>query len=115
MGTDEKRDGNETTEPQVSDLGEMVSYQEGTVVSRTLVKKPTGTLTLFAFDEGEGLSEHTAPFDALVYVIEGTVEISISGKPYVVGAGQTITMPADEPHGLKARTRFKMLLAMIRS
>ena len=79
MGTDDKQDGNEVAEPQVNDLAEMVSYQEGTVVSRTLVKKPTGTLTLFAFDEGEGLSEHTAPFDALVYVIEGTVEISISG------------------------------------
>jgi quercetin dioxygenase-like cupin family protein len=115
MGADEKQDRSEATGPQVSDLAGMVSYQDGTVVSRTLVKKPTGTLTLFAFDEGEGLSEHTAPFDALVYVIEGTVEISISGKPYVVGAGQTITMPADEPHGLKAKTRLKMLLAMIRS
>ncbi len=96
-------------------LTDLVEYQDGTVVSKTLVKKKTGTVTLFAFDEGEGLSEHTTPFDALVLVADGSVEITISGQRNVVKQGQMLLLPANEPHALKAATRFKMLLIMIRS
>ncbi|HWQ03684.1 MAG TPA: cupin domain-containing protein [Candidatus Nitrosotenuis sp.] len=92
-----------------------VAYQEGAVVSRTLVQREKGTVTLFAFDAGQGLSEHTAPFDALVHVLEGEVEITISGKPLRAKSGELVLMPANEPHGLKALTPFKMLLTMIRS
>ena len=94
---------------------DLVAYQEGAVVSREVVSRPTGTVTLFAFAEGQGLSEHTAPFDALVHVLEGDVEITISGKMHRVRGGEMILMPAGQPHGLKAVTRFKMLLVMIRS
>lgn len=93
----------------------MVDYQEGTVVSRSLIDKKSGTVTLFAFAKGEGLSEHTAPFDALVYVLDGDVQITISGKPFRVKAGEMLVMPAHEPHALNAITDFKMLLTMIRS
>ena len=96
-------------------LSGLVDYQQGAVVSRTILEKPTGTVTLFAFDEGQGLSEHTAPFDALVYVFDGEALITISGREFRVGAGQLINMPANEPHALKAAARFKMLLTMIRS
>jgi quercetin dioxygenase-like cupin family protein len=95
-------------------LAELVDYQEGAVVSRTLIKKDPGTVTLFAFDRDQGLSEHTAPFDALVYIPEGEVEISIDGKPYHLAAGDFIVMPAGRPHALRAVDRFKMLLIMIR-
>ena len=100
---------------QVVGLADLVDYQEGSVVSRTIIKKETGTITLFAFGEGEGLSEHTAPFDALVHVLDGEVEIVISGKSSHLKAGEIIIMPADEPYSLKAVKRFKMLLTMIRS
>ena len=93
----------------------MIAYQEGAVVSRTLVSKPTGTVTLFAFDEGQGLSEHTAPFDALVHVLEGEAEVTVAGKPIHAHAGEMVLMPAGQPHALKALSRFKMLLTMIRS
>ena len=93
----------------------MVDYQTGSVVSRQIVKKNIGTVTLFAFDAGEGLSEHTAPFDALVQVLEGEAEITISGKPHFLQGGELILMPANQPHALKAVKRFKMLLTMIRS
>jgi quercetin dioxygenase-like cupin family protein len=93
----------------------LVNYQEGTVVSRTLVDRVTGTVTLFAFDEGQGLSEHTAPFDAMAYLLEGEAEIAVSGKPLRTTAGEAVLMPANQPHSLKALTRFKMLLTMIRS
>ena len=96
-------------------LAEMIDYQDSSIVSRTLVKKDTGTITLFAFDEGQGLSEHTAPFDALVYVVEGTTEITISGKPLTLGQGEMVIMPANEPHAVKAPGRFKMVLVMIKS
>ena len=96
-------------------LAELVNYQEGAVVSRTLLSRPTGTLTLFAFDEGQGLSEHTAPFDALAHVLEGEAEITVSGKPLPTKSGEAVLMPANQPHALKAVTRFKMLLTMIRS
>ena len=93
----------------------MVNYQEGAVVSRTLIHRTVATITLFAFDEGQGLSEHTAPFDALAHVLEGEAEIAVSGKPIVTKAGHAVLMPANQPHALKALTRFKMLLTMIRS
>jgi len=96
-------------------LVDMVSYQKDTVVSRTIIEKNTGTVTLFAFYAGQGLSEHTAPFDALVQVLEGEVEIRISGKPFELKKGEMIIMPAHEPHSLKAVGNFKMLLTMIRS
>jgi len=95
-------------------LAEMVGYQAGSVVSRTLVDRPQGTVTLFSFDQGQGLSEHSAPFDAMVQVLEGEGEFVISGRPHRLGAGETIIMPADEPHAVKAPQRFKMLLVMIR-
>lgn len=91
----------------------LVSYQEGAVVSREIVKKPTGSVTLFAFDEGQGLSEHTAPFDALVQVVEGESEIMISGQSHRLQSGEMILMPANQPHALKALKRFKMILTMI--
>lgn len=100
---------------EVEKLGEMVGYQKQSVVSRTVIDKPKGTVTLFAFDEGEGLSEHTAPFDALVYVYDGEAVVTISGKDYTVGKGETIIMPADEPHALRAASSFKMMLVMIRT
>jgi quercetin dioxygenase-like cupin family protein len=93
----------------------LVNYQDGAVVSRTLLKRPAGTLTLFAFDEGQGLSEHTSPFDAVVQILEGETEITISGKPVTAKSGEAVLLPANQPHGLKATTRFKMLLTMIRS
>jgi len=96
-------------------LAGMVNYQEGAVVSRTLIQRPAATITLFAFDEGQGLSEHTAPFDALAHVLEGKAEITVSGKPMATKTGQAVLMPANQPHSLKALTRFKMLLTMIRS
>jgi quercetin dioxygenase-like cupin family protein len=93
----------------------LIEYQTGAVVSRTLIDKQAGTVTLFAFDEGQGLSEHKAPFDALVYVIDGQVVITISGKPHNLSAGEMIIMPANELHALKAAKRFKMLLVMVKS
>ena len=100
---------------QVLDLASMANYQEGAVVSRQIVKAETGNVTLFAFDAGQELSEHTAPFDALVQVLEGEVEIHISGRPFQLKGGEAIVMPADEPHAVLARGRFKMLLTMIRA
>jgi quercetin dioxygenase-like cupin family protein len=96
-------------------LSEMVGYQQQSIVSRTLIDRPSGTVTLFAFDQGQGLSEHTAPFDALVQVVEGEVEILIAGKPVHAKQGDAVLMPANQPHALKAISRFKMLLTMIRS
>ena len=100
---------------QAVDLAGLVEYQVGSVVSREVVKKPTGTVTVFAFDAGQGLSEHTAPFDALVHMLDGEAEITIGGKPVAAKAGDMVIMPADVPHALKAVKRFKMLLVMIRS
>ena len=92
----------------------MVSYQSGSVVSRTLIDKSVGTVTVFAFDSGQGLSEHTAPFDALVQIIDGTADITIAGSVHTVREGEMIIMPANKPHSLKANPQFKMLLIMIR-
>lgn len=99
----------------VAAVGRLVDYQEGSVVSREVLKKGTGTVTAFAFDEGQGLSEHTAPFDALVHVLEGEAEIRIAGEPHRVKGGEMLLMPALQPHSLTAVRRFKMLLTMIRS
>jgi quercetin dioxygenase-like cupin family protein len=93
----------------------LASYQDGAVVSRTLIKRVGGTITLFAFDEGQSLSEHTAPFDAVGHVLEGEAEIIIAGTPLTVRGGEMVLMPANQPHAVTARTRFKMLLTMIRS
>ncbi len=93
---------------------DLLDYQEGSVVSRTIIDKKTGTVTLFAFDEGQGLSEHTAPFDALVHIIDGEAEITISGKPLHLKKDEMVIMPAHEPHALKALKKFKMILIMIR-
>ena len=99
---------------QVLHMADLASYHEGSVVSRQITKQDAGNVTLFAFDEGQELSEHTAPFDALVHVLDGLAEVRISGKPFDLKTGDAIIMPADEPHALKAITRFKMLLTMIR-
>ena len=96
-------------------LADLLNYQEGAVISRTLIDKKVGTITVFAFAEGEGLSEHTAPFDAFVQIIDGTAEITIAGVGHTVEAGNIIILPASQPHALMALTQFKMLLVMIRA
>ena len=103
------------TGPEVLAMVSMVDYQAGAVVSRTLLEKKAGTITLFAFDAGQGLSEHTAPFDAAVQILDGEAGITISGRPFKVRSGEMIIMPANEPHALQAVNRFKMLLIMIKS
>ena len=96
-------------------IADLVEYQSGSVVSRVILKQKTGNVSLFAFDVSQELSEHSAPFDALVNILEGESEITISGKPFRAATGQMIILPANQPHALKAITRFKMLLTMIRS
>lgn len=100
---------------EVTRLTDLVNYQEGSVVSRTVVNRASGTVTLFAFDEGQGLSEHTAPFDAIAHVLDGEAEITVFGKPLRATSGEAVLLPANQPHALKARGKFKMLLTMIRS
>ena len=95
-------------------LAEHISYAPGSVVSKTLLKKDTGNITLFSFDAGQGLTEHTSPFDAVVHILDGKAEIAIGGNPQIVSAGELLIMPADISHGLQAIERFKMLLIMIR-
>lgn len=99
---------------EVLEMNTLADYQTGAIVSRQITKAEAGNVTLFAFDEGQELSEHTAPFDALVHVVEGEVEVKISGKSFTLKTGQAIIMPANEPHAVKALRRFKMLLTMIR-
>jgi quercetin dioxygenase-like cupin family protein len=99
---------------QPANLSNLIEYQEGSVVSRTIIDKNAGTVTLFAFDQGEGLSEHTAPYDALVYILDGEAEVTISGKLIKMKKDELTIMPANEPHALSAVTKFKMLLVMIR-
>ncbi|MBE3113330.1 MAG: cupin domain-containing protein [Actinobacteria bacterium] len=99
---------------QVKNLSDLVKYQENAVVSSEIIKKDAGTVTVFAFDKGQGLSEHTAPFDALVNIIDGQAEVSISGKLFTVKEGEMIIMPANKPHSMKAVEKFKMLLVMIK-
>ena len=103
------------TDLRPNPIVEMIDYQTDSVVSKTIVKKQTGTVTLFAFDQGQGLSEHAAPFDALVHILDGEAEIKISGKPFHLKQGEIMIMPANEPHALSAVKKFKMLLTMIRS
>ena len=100
---------------QVVNIEGLVSYQEGVVVSKTLLNKKAGTITLFAFDKGQGLSEHTAPYDATVQIVDGEADITVSGKARKVKKGEMLIMPANEPHSLAAVERFKMVLIMIRS
>ncbi len=105
----------EDLKSQILDLARLLEFQQGSIVSRELLSLKTGTLTVFAFDAGQGLSEHTAPFDATVLGVEGEAEITISGTPYTIKPGELIIMPAHEPHAVKAIEPFKMLLIMIRT
>ena len=99
----------------IKNLNSLIQYQENSVVSKTLIDKKVGTVTLFAFDKDQGLSEHTTPFDALVYIFDGEAEITISGKAYHLKKDQMLIMPANHPHALKAIEKYKMMLIMIRS
>ena len=99
---------------KIFNVADLVNYQEGSIVSREIIKKPTGNLTIFAFDKGQGLSEHKAPFDALIYIIDGNAEIKISGAAYMVARGQMVITPANAPHELKAVERFKMMLVILK-
>ena len=110
-----KQDNIKNIKAKVLKLADLTSYQKGSVVSREIINKKTGTVTAFAFDKGEGLSEHMAPFDALVYILDGEAKIFISGKPHLVKEGEIIIMPANKPHSLKAIRKFKMLLVMIKN
>ncbi len=105
----------ETSGGKVAQLTNIIDFQKGAIVSRTLIDKETGTVTLFAFDKGQGLSEHTTPYDALVQILEGEASVKISGKTISVKQGEITIMPANHPHALFAATRFKMLLTMIRA
>ena len=104
-----------TPTAQILSLTDLIAYQEGAIVSRVILKAEAGNVTLFAFDAGQELSEHTAPFDALVHVLDGEAEIRISGHPFHLKTGEAIIMPADQPHAVKAVNNFKMLLTMIRA
>ena len=99
---------------KAKDIETIIDYQKGSVVSKALISKEQGTVTLFAFDKGEGLSEHTAPFDAMVYIVTGSAEVTIDGSLNTVNKGELIIMPANKPHSLQARENFKMLLIMIK-
>jgi quercetin dioxygenase-like cupin family protein len=110
-----EQDQNHEVIAEVKQLGELLQYQAGAIVSRVLLKNKGGTVTLFAFDKGEGLSEHTAPFDALVVNIDGEADVEIAGKSFRVRQGETITLPANRPHAVRATTQLKMLLIMIRA
>lgn len=112
---EQNRKSTKTPTAQTIRITDLADYQEGSIVSRTIIDKKIGTVTFFAFDKGQGLSEHTAPFDAMVHIIDGEAEVVISGKLFHVKEGQMIIMPANEPHSLKAVKRFKMILTMIRS
>ncbi len=109
------QDQNVVRPAEVKQLVDLLQYQDGSIVSRVLLKNKGGTVTLFAFDIGEGLSEHTAPFDALVIVTEGEADVDIAGESYKVRQGETITLPANRPHAVRAASKFKMLLIMIRA
>ena len=112
----ESKEGKGGLEPaQKRNLASLVSYQSGSVVSRTIINRKAGTMTLFAFDEGERLSEHTAPYDALLHVLEGEAQVTVSGERSEVMEGEGIVLPAGKPHAVRATKRFKMLLTMIRA
>lgn len=107
-----KKTASKTQAVKMSDLAD---YQEGSIVSRTIIDKKAGTVTFFAFDEGQGLSEHVAPYDALVCILDGEAEVTVSGKIYHLKEGEMILMPANKPHALKATKRFKMMLIMVKA
>ncbi len=113
-GSSQKQDGKDEMFAKVLDLKDLIAYQDGTVASRMLINKKAGTITIFSFDKDEGLSEHTAPYDALVTILDGEAEIWIGGKTFQVKDGESIILPAGIPHALSAVTRFKMMLTMIR-
>ena len=115
MDSKSEETGMEKLVAQPVELAGLAAYQKDSVVSQTIINKKTGTVTFFAFDEGQGLSEHTAPFDALVQILEGQAEVVISGKPIQMKMGEMVIMPANQPHSLKALKKFKMLLTMIKS
>jgi quercetin dioxygenase-like cupin family protein len=115
MGERKKLDSVNVLMSKAIGLGGLVDYQDGAVVSKTIIKKPTGTITIFAFAKGEGLSTHSAPFDALVQILDGDAKITIAGKSTKVGEGQIIILPANKPHALKALKPFKMMLVMVKS
>ena len=114
MDPNNKKPGAEVTAAKAMRLIDLADYQEGSVVSRTVIDKEKGTVTFFAFDEGQGLSEHTAPFDALLYLLDGEAEVVISGKTLHCKKGDMVIIPANEPHALRAVKKFKMILTMIR-
>ena len=114
MMSDEKlTDGNIPVE--ISNLEGLIDFQKDSVVSKTIIGKKTGTVTLFAFDKGQGLSEHTAAYDAMVYIMDGEAQITIDGKEIIVKKGEMVMLPANKPHALKALIQYKMLLVMIKS
>jgi quercetin dioxygenase-like cupin family protein len=110
-----KADAAEKLKSEILDPARLVDYQDGAVVSREIIREKTGTVSVFAFDAGQGLSEHTAPFDALVLILDGKAEILIGGRPHIVESGRMIIMPAHVPHALNAVERFKMMLIMIKA
>jgi len=110
-----EQEGLEKLAGQAIKLIDLADYQEGSVVSRTIIDKATGTVTFFAFDKGQSLSEHTTPFDALVYLLDGEAEVIIYGKPIRLKDGEMVIMPANQPHAVRAIKSFKMILTMIKS
>lgn len=112
---DQNSENSKTLEAQATNLSSLINYQEGSVVSRTIIDKKAGTVTLFAFDEKQGLSEHTAPYDAMVYIVDGEAEVTIAGNPVRVKQGEMTIMPANKTHALLAIKKFKMLLIMVRA
>ena len=113
-GHERSQEKKEDLHSKVLRLKDLVSYQDGTVASRMIVNKKAGTITIFSFDETEGLSEHTAPYDAVVTILDGRCEVWIAGETFELGEGDAIIMPANKPHALSAITKFKMVLIMIR-
>ncbi|MFH1231733.1 MAG: cupin domain-containing protein [Planctomycetota bacterium] len=109
------KDNKKSLLAKIFNSADLIAYQKGSAVSKTLLNKKTGTVTLFAFDKGQGLSEHIAPFDAMVYILDGEAKIFISQKPFLLKKGEMIIMPAHKPHSLKALKKFKMMLIMIKS
>ncbi len=115
MQNNNKQTSNKKTILRAEKLINLIDYQDNSVVSKTIINKETGTITLFAFDENQGLSEHTTPFDAFIYLVDGKAKVTISNKEFQIEKGQTITLPANQPHSLKGVKKFKMILIMIKS
>lgn len=113
--SEEKKLTEETNLVKEENLESLINYQKDSVVSKTIISKKTGTVTLFAFDKGQGLSEHTAPYDAMVYIVDGEAQITVTGKEIIVKKGEMIILPANKPHALLAINQYKMLLVMIKS